>query len=592
MTNDLTSRAFAQTLLALMSAGPEADSDTLDIGSSRPKAKSLTHGGRPSDAGLSEIFQRLWRDSLDGHACIMLSEAEHLLIEDVRVTSLVGEKKPLMRDGRALYLNRFWHAQERLAQQVRDRLEMHQETKSIISIEQHVEHLARDQVLAVETALCGALTIIHGGPGTGKTRTIASLICAYAEVFRRPVWVAAPTAKAGARLMESLQAIIAPTAPVAELGLITSKSTRQFLPDQAMTIQGLLARLPSQDHFLATRFRSTGVEDRPGLLVIDEASMLSLEMCEQVFAKVNPDCAIVLVGDPNQLHSVETGSVFASLCEAKRPALDRRRVMLGRNFRQDPASSLAELADAVLWAKVTPAAFTNEVKLCKPQLALLIDAAVGRYASMLSEAQRKMSKDAASTERAQRYLQFAKIYRLVSARRSGFAGADRISEAILVRLKTVRHESHQTWFEGRMITILKNDPASGLFNGDMGVCIFDDSDSLERPSRSDAYSFKAPKALMAFERQGEIITRAVESLPQFKDAYCSSVHQSQGSEFDHVDFLAAPAAHPLATRELLYTAVTRAKKSLNVWGEMADIQWAQAHPTIRNGGLKGQLEAS
>ena len=205
---------------------------------------------------------------------------------------------------------------------------------------------------------------------------------------------------------------------------------------------------------------------------------------------------------------------------------------------------------------------------------------------MQLEAQSQCTLSASPSERALAYLRGAAKYRLLSARRSGFAGADRLSEAILLRLKALQHVGHQTWFEGRMITITKNDAASGLFNGDTGVCVL----VTDAANETEFATSDPIQAVIVFERQGVIMTIAAAALPRFQNAYCLSVHQSQGSEFEHVDFVAAPSGHRLATRELLYTAVTRAKHSLTVWGEVADLQWAASRATVRHSRLQWKLD--
>ncbi len=603
MPSSLTAQAFAQTLL-----------DAL------PSARSSEDDYDPHDQRLSAIFVRVWQSSTDGNACIDLSSEEQSLLLYGSAKVLIGKNKPLMLDHQALYLNRYWHAEKRLAQAVRLRLAnaaqvktdqvpidrapidrapidrgalgFEAETGSLLMAAENapeLQGLAPEQFQALRTALAGRLTIIYGGPGTGKTRTIASLMTAYARLHEKPIWVAAPTAKAGARLMESLQVLMVEASSKlnAEPDLLSKLALHSpHLPTEALTIQRLLSRLPATKIFFRDDDQPQAQWQGPGLLVVDEASMLSLELCDQLFARLSVDCGLVLVGDPNQLHSVETGSVFAGLCGAEWPSLKASRVRLNRNFRQTNRRHLSDLADGVLRGDVDSSLFVDELALTKPVLARLIEAAAKRYAATLRHAQNQLPVDASISVRALAYLEAASQYRLLSARRNGFTGADRISAAVLAKLKTIQRVSHQSWFEGRLITITRNDVGSGLLNGDTGVCVIDTDLSVGTdPGRS-----ALPRVLVAFERRGVVLTIPAAALPHFQDGYCLSVHQSQGSEFDHVDFVAAPAEHRLATRELLYTAVTRAKSSLNVFGELEDLQWAASHPTVRHSRLAWRID--
>lgn len=588
MPSSLTAQAFAQMLLSAMPSLHQSNGDL-----------------EGNDQRLSAIFERLWQNSADGNACIELSSDEQSLLLYSPAKLLVGEDKPLMLDHQALYLNRYWHAEKRLAQAVHLRLAdlavatatqaslgLEEEAGSLTKLaenDQELAGLAPEQIHALQAALVGELTIIYGGPGTGKTRTIASLLTSYSRLHKKPIWVAAPTAKAGARVMQSLQALMAEESTTlnAEPDLLSKLAPDStYLPTEAFTIQRLLSRLPATRIFFRDEDHPQAQWQGPGLLVVDEASMLSLELCDQVFARLNKDCSLVLVGDPNQLHSVETGSVFAQLCAAEWPSLKASRVRLNRNFRQTNRRHLSELADGVLRGEVDPSLFVDELALTKPVLATLIEAAAKRYAAILLHVQDQLPADACSTERALAYLKAASQYRLLSARRSGMAGADRISEAVLAKLKTIQRLSQQSWFEGRLIIITRNDVDSGLLNGDIGVCVMDtDLSFASDPGRSGL-----SRVLLVFERRGAVLAIPAAALPHFQDGYCMSVHQSQGSEFDHVDFVAAPAEHRLATRELLYTAVTRAKSSLNIFGEWDDLQWAASHPTVRHSRLAWRID--
>lgn len=553
MNSTLVAQAFAKTLLGRMQALAEA-------AALEP----------PPEALMSGLLGRLWQAALDGDVCINMNPQEQGALRHPACQPLIGKHLPLMTESGHLYLGRFWHAEQRISETLRRRADHPSRfaseallARAMADSEANLKGLDPVQRQAVQAGLQFRLSILHGGPGTGKTRTIASLIACHARTWRQAVWVAAPTARAGARLMESLQTALD--------SFDLDDKALSCLPTEAMTIQRLLGRLPPVGEQGVDALAGPDAPvSSPGLVIVDEASMLSLEMCDRLFAALDEDCALMLVGDPNQLHSVETGAVFAALCEARHPGLQKGRVHLARNFRQADHPALGELADAVLAGTIGPALFGDEMPLLAPDVRSLAAQAATKYLKLLQMARQK-TKGGDLRARARGFLNASAAYRLISARRTGFAGADQLSEAILVQLRRQLAEGQGAWFEGRLITVTRNDYGAGLFNGDIGVYL---------------------DGQVAFGRQGDLLLLRPGSLPEHQDAYCMSVHQSQGSEFDEIDFIAAPARHALATRELLYTAVTRARSRLRIFGAMDDLVWAAAHPTRRLSRLSEKIQGS
>lgn len=544
--------------------------------------------------GLLTLFERLWDQTLDGDSCIALDRRQRAWLALPACAPVLAAHGPLCLDLDSLYLRRFHAAESRLAQACRARLDVVSGALPRLAPGQVLRGLHEAQSRAVQAGLQHPLALIHGGPGTGKTRTVASLIAAWVLSDPRPVKVAAPTARAGARLMESLASALS--------GMALPPEARAALPQAAFTVQRLLRQLPRGPGTRAALVASAGDappmvvldDDAPGLVIVDEASMLSLELADALLARLPAQTALVLVGDPDQLKSVESGAVFAALCQASHPALAQARVGLSRNFRQAGQAGLVELAESVLAGTPSRSALSAAVALKPRQLRSLVEAATQRYLAMRERGLAACPAGSTASERALALLRESGAYRLVSARASGASGAQALAAAILGRLQ--QSLGAVPWFEGRLITITRNDEASGLFNGDTGVYVRVDpmrpSDAASAAGDEAADPSMGLEGWVAFDRPEGPLLMPVAALPEYRDAYCMSVHQAQGSEFDTVDFVAAPAEHALATRELLYTAVTRARTALVIHGDWADIEWAATHAGQRLTHLAARIDQS
>jgi exodeoxyribonuclease V alpha subunit len=546
---------------------------------------------------LNLLLQRVWDGALSGHACLELGGEEQALLMRPDLASWFEVLGPLALSQGCLYLQRFLGAEQRvakwvrtrsdggsalsmLAQQALDRLECSAAANTV------TEGLGPEQVLAVRLALGHAFSVIFGGPGTGKTRTIAAIVMAYVACSEKPVWLAAPTAKAGARLMQSLQHVLGDFGEHRSADHELVVHARSLLPAEARTVHRLISDLPSSEFYFYDHDHDHQhlADPSPGLIILDEASMVSLELCDQLFARIPTGCQLLMVGDPDQLHSVETGSMFASLCRTQYPPLKAVRVELSENFRVRNRPQLVNLARGVLSGEVRADSFGSEVKLEGMLAKTIVARAVSIYADLLKQARPLVLKEASPEERARLHLRLSQAYRLLSARRTGALGADRLSKAIFEHLAATH--DHDRWFEGRLIILRSNHRSLGLSNGDTGVCVI----GLEPSMPVQGGAIVGPQVLVAFERDGGFVLVPPALLVDFQDAYCLSVHQAQGSEFEAVDFVAAPAEHALATRELLYTAITRARERLHIFGEIGDVLWAAKHPTLRSSRLAERIE--
>jgi exodeoxyribonuclease V alpha subunit len=505
---------------------------------------------------------------------------------------LIGAGRPLRWEFGLLYLDRY-RAQE---QQVRDDLlARHGRPPPAVdpaALSAGLDRLFADrdagQRRAAELAATGWTTVIGGGPGTGKTTTVARIL---ALLMGQPgptprVAMAAPTGKAAARLQEAVQA------QAREL----PAGDRHDLPAlTASTLHRLLGWLPGRSQ----RFRHDRDNRLPfDVIVVDETSMVSLTMMARLLEAVRPDARLILVGDPDQLASVEAGAVLADLVAGLTAgaggggSAGTGAAVAGA---ADPAGSgvallrttwrfggaIAELAAAVRVGDADAALAVlnrpgDEVVLIAPDdgsgIGSAVDDAV-RPDVLAAAAAVRAAADAGDAEEALRRLDG---HRLLCAHRAGPRG---------VREWTWRIESwltvedlmpaYREWYSGRPVLVTVNDYTLRLFNGDVGVTV-----------RS------CDQLRVAFGQRGGITDFAPGRLADVQTVHAMTVHRSQGSQFDHVTVVLPEEDSPLSTRELLYTALTRAQTRVRLIGTDAEVRAAIGRPAARASGLRLRMAGS
>ncbi|MCE7032309.1 exodeoxyribonuclease V subunit alpha [Lysobacter sp. GX 14042] len=435
------------------------------------------------------------------------------------------------------------------------------------------------QALAARSALDRALLLVTGGPGTGKTTTIARLlvllVAAAVLEGREPprIALAAPTGRAAERMAGSLRSALEylRAMPGIEPGWLDA------LPDGAGTVHRLLGARPG-----SIAFRHDPDHPLPfDVVVVDEASMVDLPLMCKLVEAVPKGGRLVLLGDPDQLPSVEAGDVLAAICDASgdpagnqtrgsvRPPLHGHRVHLRRAYRQVESLDLAPLSEAVragdgdrvvelLRAATLQGVSFHEDAL--DPLAVEGGALTGHWRHLAGIG------DPASA------LAAADRVRLLVAMRHGPQGTRALNVRIEQALAGPRAPTH---FHGRLLLVTENSYRHRLFNGDVGVCLRDGGGHVVAwfPG-SDA---AAPRAFHP------------AALPAHESAFAMTVHKAQGSEFDQV-WLQLPAAdNRVLSRELLYTAVTRTRRRLHVCASAAVLRAALGREVVRVSGLAGRL---
>lgn len=488
---------------------------------------------------------------------------------------------PLVLAGDRLALRRHWRHEGDIAAQLRARMAV-ADAVDAAQAATWLDRLfppRRDgatdwQRRAGEVALQGRLTLVTGGPGTGKTWTAARLLVLL-QVLRGPaaplrVALAAPTGKAAARLKQSIQQALQDLRPA--LGDDAAAALEPWAGQigAARTLHALLGPRPG-----TRRFRHDAAHPLPlDLLFVDEASMVHLELMARLLDALPPQARLVLLGDPHQLASVEAGAVLADLCDA--PLLAPRTVALRESRRfQGAIGTLAQAVHAGDGAAALAALqgdSAGEIALQSPRdPAALLPLAVQGYRPMLQA----LHGPGTPAERAAAALRAFDRFRLLCALREGPWGVEGLNAAVEHALAEAGLMGGRgEWVTGRPVMLLRNQPALGLFNGDIGLVL---------PGEDGA-----PRVWFA---QGDALRAvAVGRLERVQTAFAMTVHKSQGSEFGHVALVLPPDDGPLLTRELVYTGLTRARERFTLLApQPALLARAVARPTRRLGGLAGRL---
>ena len=567
------------------------------------------------------------RFTLNGHVCvdlgviagrsIVLAEGEPLegmtwpeerpWVQTLRKSPMVCRDPlsppcPLFLDpGSRLYLYRYWEYEERLVSNLKRRASLMidpPEPSAVARLEQRLlkdaggrDRLSPDQRAAVLLTLMRRLVVISGGPGTGKTHTVVRSLglLAAAAGPDRPLrsMLVAPTGKAADRLRQVLQKARAEDPDI--LGL---------LPDNTSTIHRALGTRWDRP----AEFRHNAENRLPvDVLVVDEASMVDLALMTKLVEAVPDDARIILVGDRDQLASVECGAILGDLCNAGEhpgfsgPVVEKARSMglelsqapanpdsiglrdsivyLRKSFRFDGTSGIGRLAAAIQSGRpdealdiVTQGGDPN-LELVTPKGPSHLDEILGPVV------QEHFGPGLREDDPGQTLERFGR-FRILCGHRKGDFGSEALNRNV-ERILRIDRSLRRTgpWYPGRPVLVTENDYGLRLFNGDVGV-IGEGADGL--------------KAFFAAE-EGTLRSVSLARLPAHETAFAMTVHKSQGSEFDEVMVILPERRSPIVTRELLYTAVTRARTKLVILASPEVLVEAIRTPVERASGMREKL---
>ena len=536
-------------------------------------------------------------------ACTLLSHKDPKIIPDpdnwrdsLLASGLVGEEDataPLILDGdNRLYLYRYYQYEKRVA----DSLGTRAAAISEVDDKAAADLLARlfpqpkdgdDQLTAAALALLKPLLIISGGPGTGKTWTVARILTLMQTLSQKPlrIGLAAPTGKAAARLQQSLQQAAADT----------GYDNLQAAASSTRTLHRLLGFRPDVDAFRYNEYSPLPLD----LLVVDEASMIDLALMDALLKALPPGCRLILLGDRYQLASVEAGCLFGDLCTGadnrwsfelsdrlsrltgqkirsrdSGPAIHEAVVTLRTGFRFHDTSGIGMLAAAVNSGAM------EEVKQCCrmscSDLQVVFPARDDREQWLQEQiiAGYRAMLEAATVEEAFAAMERFRVLCAVRRGPAGVEGINLLAERALVSAGLITKTTE--FYPGKPIIIRRNQYQMRLYNGDTGILLHDDQGRLK------AWFMQADGRLRPF---------TPARLPAHEAAFAITIHKAQGSEFEQVLLVLPKEDSRVLSRELLYTGITRAKKRLILYADPEIIATAVRRKTQRFSGLADRLEA-
>jgi exodeoxyribonuclease V alpha subunit len=514
-------------------------------------------------------------------------------------TSVVGnpgDYKPLIIEKTRIYLQKYWNYEKLLADSINDRLakKLHLDNPSKIAelADRYFPPTSlpgKDlQKQAALFAMQKRLIIISGGPGTGKTTTIAkiaALLFDYAaqsvanenEDFSDPenqqsyrIILAAPTGKAAAQLKKTINNSL----PTLNLSIPVQSAIADL---EAVTIHRLLGALPGG----APDFKYNASNPLPyDVVIIDEASMIDLSLMAKLFQAIPMESKIILLGDKDQLASVEAGAILNDIYDYSVATSNRpfeSYIELKKNFRFSENSGIKKISSAIIQGspeeviKVFEKKEHSDIELhTLPAQAMLPQALstiiIENYRHYLEE------KDPCKA------LELFENFRVLCAVRKGYFGVEAINACIELVLQSAglinKKSMHYT---GRPIMISSNDYQLEVFNGDVGII------------KDDPENKGIVKAFFPGDSPGETRTFLPQLLPPHETVFAMTVHKAQGSQFNHELLLLPQRFSPLLSRELLYTAITRARKTCTIWSEKETLVKTIENRVKRTSGLRDKL---
>ena len=543
----------------------------------------------------TKIMQKLLEAITLGDSCVSATPQEIELLNNLVVTEqqVSTQIAPFVYDGQYAYLYRYWALESQLCTHV---LRLKNQQVSEVSFAQYSELLTDPhQKKALENVTKTGFTVITGGPGTGKTYTLARIIAVLnQEIPNIRIAMAAPTGKAAQRMKEALQKSFSDE----KLTALLSEDLKRLTP---ITIHRLLG--------LGSRAEPRFNEKQPlpyDVIVVDEASMLDLNLAKMLFAAVPEHARLILLGDANQLASVDVGSVLADLQQVK--VLDNNFVHLVTSRRFQEGALIGEMAKFIqqnhektsdldllneFENKIVKATTLKEIQVLEDmpdqiQLEYLdsglssqfdfspyYDKLMLGYASYIQSLKVYLSSDTPDDE-IENVIKSFDLYRILTAIRHGTLGLTQLNiqmeQRLLAELNLIKQGE---WYVGRPVMMTYNDYQLGLSNGDIGICF---KRMNQGQSQFEVYFPSLEKWVLA--------TRLPKSM---ETAFALTIHKSQGSEFTHTAVVLDEGAKNLLSKELIYTAITRAKSVISLLVDRSSFTQSLRVKTTRKSGITEKL---
>jgi len=518
-----------------------------------------------------------------------------------------GDFRPLILDEKnRLYLYRYWDYENKLSNAILRRLNEDIKGVDTALLKESLKRLfppnkegdADWQKIAAITAAFKKICVISGGPGTGKTFTVTKILSLLIEQSKGKnlnILLSAPTGKAVAKLSESIREV--------KSTLNCSDVIIDSIPENTYTIHRMLKTMQGSPYF----FHNSENPLPADVVVVDEASMVDLALMSKLLQAVPPNARLILLGDRDQLASVEAGSVLGDICareqarsfskdfchkieqvtgeafelpanrHRKKPGLYDTIIHLKRSYRFTADSKIGELSRTINLGNVVESMRLlkdsdgegltwEEIDSQQDLFTALATCIVEGYTAYL-----KTEDPETALEYFNRFI----ILCAVNFGPFGVVSVNRLAEQVLNQQGLINPDSQ--WYRGRPVLITRNDYNLGLYNGDIGI-------TLRSPGsgNNELYVFFSGTS-------GKLRRFSPHRLPPHETVYAMTVHKSQGSEFEHVLFVLPDRDYPVLTRELLYTGITRAKKSVSIWGTENVLSTSISKRIDRTSGLRDAL---
>ncbi|MBR9981849.1 MAG: exodeoxyribonuclease V subunit alpha [Desulfatitalea sp.] len=588
-------------------------------------ARTVQRLGRCTDPWVGLAAALVSRAAGEGHVCLDLAAAHGPAVAGVArmpdgpvpetpeqwrgrlcacaAIGIPGDFRPLILDGERLYLHRYWHNEDSLTRSILARCGPPAEAVPEAELATALATIFADsdagQQRAARVAASRWFSVISGGPGTGKTYTVARIIRLLQALHpQRPLTIhlAAPTGKAAARLQASVQAVFATGSESVDGG------AAKIHP--AQTLHRLLGFMPA-----GAKFRYHADNPLPSdVVIVDEASMIDLALMVRLMAALSAQTRLVLVGDKDQLASVEAGAVLGDICYGVSRGVDGNGGSGGPDSGRRAAAVVTDDAAYSLRAQIAVlersyrfdarggiGALSRAINAGQPEAALALLGDRDQETIGLTPLDGWAALAAGLEERVLAAfgplfegggpgaaLETLNRFRILCAVRKGPFGVEAMNGYVEQVLRAHGRippaaAAPSPWYSGRPVMITRNDYYQGLFNGDVGVAL----DSASGAEHSVRVAFP--------DGQDHFKQLARHQLPGHETVYAMTVHKSQGSEFDHVVLVLPDQDLPLLTRELIYTAATRARQTLHIWAPPKLLALAVTRKIQRSSGLRDAL---
>ena len=471
------------------------------------------------------------------------------------------EQRPVVLEGERIYFYKYWLYETSLAEKVLKLSRLPGKyLERALPIKNAFIKLFKDpqsieQKNAADKVIENRFSVITGGPGTGKTTTVAKIIAGILSVFpEERIVLAAPTGKAAARMTEALREAI-------------KRMEGQGLAEDPEIFEKMNSLEGKTIHKLLNWMFGRPEKNREDpiyadLIIIDEASMVDITMFSSLLDAISDNTSLVLLGDKDQLASVDAGNVLCDICNAAEAGLFERQIeaKLTKSHRFEEHPSIGRLADAVNGQKDAK----EIIRICTEEPDL--DFMSKTTAEIVGKAAENYGFLSDKTLKPAEILDKLNNFKILCPSKEDSFGVAKLNEAIE---RALGRNGSDDFYNGRPIMITKNDYSNNLMNGDCGVIL-----------GNRAY-FKTDSGVKSFP---------VSVLPPLETVYAMTIHKSQGSEYDSVLVVMPENNMPMLTKELLYTAITRAKERVAITAQESVLEYTLKRSAARNSGFVNALK--